>query len=93
MLINARARGSDGRTPWQRIKGRTFRQLLLCFGERILYKLPSKGPNSAPDGNMGSKWRDGVFPGFNRSSNTYIVVGFEPGSAQPLLCKNDFAFT
>ena len=41
MLINARARGSDGRTPWQRIKGRRFRQLLLCFGERIFYKLPS----------------------------------------------------
>ena len=77
MLLNARARGSDGQTPWQRIKGRAFRQLLLCFGERILYKLPSKGPSSMPDGNMGSRWREGVFLGFNRSSNTYIVATSE----------------
>ena len=77
MLLNARARGSDGQTPWQRIKGRAFRQLLLCFGERVLYKLPSKGPNSMPDGNMGSRWREGVFLGFNRSSNTYVVATSE----------------
>ena len=77
LLLNARTRGSDEQTPWQRIKGRAFRQLLLCFGERILYKLPSKGPDSRPDGNMGSRWREGVFLGFNRSSNTYIVATLE----------------
>ena len=33
VLLNARSVGSDGQTPWQRVKGRMFRQMLLCFGE------------------------------------------------------------
>ena len=61
-------------TPWQRVKGRSFRQLLLGFGECVLYKLPVKGPHSRPDGNMGSRWLEGVFLGYSRSSNTYIVA-------------------
>ena len=73
-VINARCRGPDGQTAWQRIKGRSFRQLLLGFGECVLYKLPSKGPQSAPDGNMGSRWLEGVFLGYNRSSNSYVIA-------------------
>ena len=63
-----------GMAPWERVKGRAFKQLLLSFGECILYKLPVKGPQSQPDGNMGTRWQDGVFIGFNRSANTYIVA-------------------
>ena len=44
LLLNARARGSDGLTPWARVRGRPFNQRFLCFGEVVLYKLPSKGP-------------------------------------------------
>ena len=73
-ILNARARGSDGQTPWQRVKGRSFRQLLLGFGECILYKLPVKGPHSNPDGNMGGRYLEGVFLGYSRSSNTYVVA-------------------
>ena len=32
-----------------------------------------KGPQAAPDGNMGAKWADAVFLGYHRSSNSYIV--------------------
>ena len=46
---------------------------MLCFGESVLYKLPSKGPQSNPDGNMGTQWREAVFMGYNRSANTYIL--------------------
>ena len=77
ILLNARCRGSDGLTPWQRIKGRSFRQLLLSFGECILYKLPTKGPDSNLDGNMGSRWLEGLFLGYSRSSNAYIVATAE----------------
>ena len=73
VLLNARSVGSDGQTAWQRVKGRMFRQLLLCFGECVLYKLPSKGKDSKPDGNMGTKWLEGVFLGFSRSSISYLV--------------------
>ena len=74
ILLNARCRGSDGLTPCQRIKGRSFRQLLLSFGECILYKLPTKGPDSNLDGNMGSRWLEGLFMGYSRLSNAYIVA-------------------
>ena len=77
ILLNARCRGSDGLTPWQRIKGRSSRQLLLSFGKCILYKLPIKGPGSNPDGNMGSRWLEGLFLGYSRSSNAYIVATAE----------------
>ena len=64
ILLNAKSRGSDGLTSWERIKGRKFNQLLLGFGETVLYKLPSKGPRANPDGNMGTRWLEGVFLGF-----------------------------
>ena len=43
-ILNAKSRGSDGLTCWERIKGRMFSQLLLGFAETVLYKLPSDGP-------------------------------------------------
>ena len=77
MLVNACAHGSDGRTPWQRVKGQSFRQLLLCFGESVLYKLPTNGPNNVADGNRRSRWLAGVFLGYSRSANAYIVAAAE----------------
>ena len=72
-LLSAKTRGSDGLTSWERIKGRQFDQLLLGFGETVLYKLPSNGPRANPDGNMGTRWLEGIFLGFSRSSNSYII--------------------
>ena len=77
-LLNAKSRGSDGLTCWERVKGRMFNQLLLGFAETVLYKLPSKGPRANPDGNMGTKWLEGLFLGFSRSSNSYMI-GTEDG--------------
>ncbi len=72
-LLNAQTRGPDGLTPWARIKGRAFNQRLMGFGEVVLYKLATKGPHSAPDGNMGTRWREGCFLGYSRSTNTYTI--------------------
>ena len=44
---------------------------LLVFGAGVLCKLPSKGPQSAPNGNMGSRWLEGIFLGYSESSNSY----------------------
>ena len=57
MLLNARFRGTDGRTPWARARGRPFNQRLLGFGELVMYKLPGKGPRHQPNGNMGAQWK------------------------------------
>ena len=73
MLLNARARGPDGLTAWQRIKGREFGQKLMGFLEAVLWKLPVKGPVSAPHGNMGARFMEGIFLGYSRTSNVYVV--------------------
>ena len=78
VVLNATVRGPDGLTAWARCRGRAFGQKLLNFGEAVLYKLPVKGPMSAPDGNMGTKWREGTFLGHSKSTNAY-VVGTESG--------------
>ena len=59
-LLNAKSRGNDGLTCWERVKGSMFNQLLLGVGESVLYKLPSKGPRANPGGNMGTKWLEGI---------------------------------
>ena len=77
MILNTRHRGDDGCTNWMRIKGRAFNQRILGFAELILYKLPGKGPLHDPDGNMGTRWREGVFLGYHRSANVYIIYSDE----------------
>ena len=74
MVLNARTRQDDGLTPWARARGRAFNQQLLGFGETVLYKLPVKGPSSDPDGNMGARWKEGVFMGYSRSANVYNIL-------------------
>ena len=73
LILNVRSRGDDGLTAWERARGRPFNQRLVGFVEKVMYKLPSKGPQSQPDGNMGALWADGIFLGYDRNSNTYIV--------------------
>ena len=73
LLLCIQSRLPDGLTPWARARGRSFAQKIVGFGERIQYKLPSKGPLSRPDGNMGARWQTGVFLGYNRHANTFIV--------------------
>ena len=74
MILNTRTRQDDGLTPWARVKGRAFNQKLIGYGEVVLYKLPTKGPSSDPDGNMGTRWKEGVFVGYSRSANVYNVL-------------------
>ena len=45
----------------------------MSFLESVFYKLPTKGPRAAPDGNMGARWEVGTFLGYSRSSNCYLV--------------------
>ncbi len=72
-ISNARLRGEDGHTAWTRCRGRPFRQRLVGFGETVLYKLPVKGPQRDAVGNMAVRWRLGVFLGYSKDSNSYLV--------------------
>ncbi len=73
LLLNTLVRGTDGMTAWARVRGRAFGQQLLGFGESLLYRYPSKGPRHAPDGNIGALGHDGVFLGYDRFSNTFMI--------------------
>ena len=46
---------------------------MLSFLKSVFYKLPTKGPQAAPDGNMGAKLAVGTFLGYSRNSNCYLV--------------------
>ena len=74
LILNTLTRGEDGISAWARVRGRAFRQQLVGFGETILYRHPSKGPRHAPDGNMGELGSEGVFIGYDRGANTFIVA-------------------
>ena len=47
---------------------------MVGFGEGVLHKIPGKGPHHDPDGNMGTRWREGIFVGYSRTSNVYLVI-------------------
>ena len=77
LLLNARVRGEDGRTPWARVRGRAFGQRLIGFAEQVLWKLPTKGPQHDADGNMSARWAKGTFIGYQRGSNSYRLIDSE----------------
>ena len=45
------------------------------FAEQVLYKLPTKGPLSRPDGNMGTGRLPATYLGHNVATNNYILAG------------------
>ena len=59
MLLDIGIRGADGRSAWERIKGRKFVRELPEFAERILYLNPS----SAGEEKLNSRWESGRFIG------------------------------
>ena len=73
LLLNAMVRGEDGLTAWMRVRGRAFGQYVIGIGESVLYRYPTKGPKHHPHGNVGALGAEGIFLGYNRGSNTFIV--------------------
>jgi len=74
-LLSVSVRGTDGVTPWARVRGRPFGLQILNFGERCNYKLRTKGPEHDDRGNMMMRHEQGVFLGYDRSTNEYILYG------------------
>ena len=72
-ILTTRKLGADGRSPYHSVRGRPFTRRLLEFGETALYKLPTKGPRYDERGKLEERWRRGVFLGFARQSNEYVL--------------------
>ena len=71
-LLTIRVRGTDGRTAYQRARGKAFDNRLVCFGEICWYKLNIHDPKQ-DDGKMEPRWKQAPFMGYDRYSNEYIL--------------------
>ena len=61
--------GQDGRTGFQRLRGRPFRRDIAEFGECVLYLIL----DSVGEEKYNSRWRTGVFLGVQDSTNEVIL--------------------
>ena len=72
-LHTIKKKQSDGITAYQRLRGRSFGSKLLGFGECCLYMLQRKSQDRSLEGTLGSKWKEGIFLGYSRDSNEYLL--------------------
>jgi hypothetical protein len=68
-LWNRLAVGSDGKVPYERIKGKKPTVLGLEFGEKLLYKIKLKSRLEK----INQRWDYGIFVGVRRRSNEVVV--------------------
>jgi hypothetical protein len=74
-MLNKFAVGPDGRTAFERIKGKKYRGEVVEFGRKIFYKIPCK-----PEGGlMTERWVPGIWLGKRFLSDEHLV-GVEDGS-------------
>ena len=70
-LVTWCARGHDGQTAYQRVRGREFRTRLLAFGECCSFKNRSQEPlKNIADGR---RFHQGVFIGIDRRTGQYML--------------------
>ena len=67
-LMRCRQRGADGKTSYERARGRPFNTRLLHFGERCRYKHRAKEPLDDDQ-----RFHQGIFLGICRMSGQYMI--------------------
>ena len=72
-ILTIRPNSEDGKTPFQRVRGRPFLKRAVEFGERIMYKLPTSGPRHDERGELQARWVKGFMVGYTRFSNEYLI--------------------
>ena len=69
MTLNIGQRGDDGRSAWERVKGRAYNRDIPDFGEQIMYLKPETiGVNK-----LDSRWSTGHFLGIRDDSNELLI--------------------
>ena len=74
-LLNSFDVGQDGKTAYERLKGKQARALGVEFGETILWR---PRPTGGALGKLSSLWDDGVFLGV-RGASGEIIIGSRSG--------------
>ena len=62
--------GSDGKVPYERVKGKKPTVLGIEFGEKVLYTI-QEGPKMAK---TEARWEHGIFVGIRRRSNELMIA-------------------
>ena len=75
LLITLFSVGTDGKSAYERIRGKRCKTEVIRFGEKVRYK-QLKGVDSG--GTMDSSWHEGVWLGHNRNSSE-IIIGTPDG--------------
>ena len=74
-IIRFRVRGSDGKTPFERIRLRPWRNEFVGFCEKLRYKLRSK--EKPVDGGDATRCNFGLFLGFCPNTSQYLLFDNE----------------
>ena len=75
-LLNKFLKGDDGKTPYQRLRGKTFNGTTVEFGERVHYLENTKG--SARMNKLEGKWSEGFYLGTGWRTGA-AVIGTKTG--------------
>lgn len=70
VLVNRYEVGHDGKTPYERARGKSSRMLGVEFGERLLFR---RQPIGARLAKLESLWEEGVFLGYRSQSGEYMI--------------------
>jgi len=71
VLINRYEVGHDGKTGYERTRGKTSKMLGLEFGEKVFFRRQPIGRRLAK---LESLWEHGVFVGYRAQSGEYMVA-------------------
>ena len=74
-LLNRFEIGSDGKSSYERLKGKKAKVNGLEFGEGLWFKVKEKKEGI---GKLAVKWKDGVYLGI-RAASGEVIVGTEEG--------------
>ena len=72
-ILTIRVRGKDGKTSYERLRGKPFSKKSVGFAEMCLFRLPLKSAKADDeDGKLSVRWVKGVFMGYDRITNEYV---------------------
>lgn len=72
-LLNTRVMGTDGFTPYHRIKWESYAKISVGFGEYVMHMLHTTGPQHEALGKLDPRWAHGYVMGHSKSSNEHHV--------------------
>ena len=72
-IMNWTVKGHDGKTAYERVRGKEFRTRLPGFGELVRYKLRAQEP--IPSSGDGRRFHVGPFVGIDRRTGQYMIHG------------------